>query len=111
MNYEEFIQLVNSSLNTNYREDSIIKYGWNICSGDKESFEFSEAEQPFSALLDILEVTSPNITLLQYKRIENDLINSKVNRQSGWYGDFDFTCTRSIVLSELFSFLDAKNLL
>lgn len=76
------------------------------CWGDSAEYrEYDEEKEEWTALDLVLEKLNPNITYLQYKKIDK-LIHDNSERQYEYYGNSTDYKVQYIILSELEAFLN-----
>lgn len=68
-----------------------------------------EIEPDFIELDNILEICCENISILKYKKLLRELVSTDVTYGNGV--GIDYVATKSIVLEELFNWLNKENLI
>lgn len=82
-------------------------YGGGNCWGDEaQSYSAIDPIPNWVALDKVLEILKPNITYLEYKKIEYMLIKSNEESEYEYYGNCTDYFIRWIVLSDLYKLLN-----
>ncbi len=80
--------------------------GWR--GNDREDYTLEEPKDRMRVLELVLEVLKPNITLLQYKRVER-LLQNNFDTEREYYGNSTDWKIEYIILSELYNELETFN--
>lgn len=127
MTLEEFKELIrNLKVKTNFSYDAnfdgeldVIGIQWSpggvsggSCWETSNPQYYEGDEKPEFKDLDIvLECVCPNIPWRQYKMLNQNLIRSHKYTHREWYGNCTHYCSEYVIVDELYSYLQDRNLL